>query len=459
MISGQQALRQIEQAGADIRSQENALDTALRSADEATVRLQADRTGLVRQLAQIRLDALQKEKIVSQLDLAERQALQLLAEDRQRLDDLSERLAEATKATQAAESERHAALAKVTVALEALEELQASVEPKVRGSAEWIAQKGAVDRAATIAEASDSKAKASEADREAKRVPYEADPLFMYLWKRKFGTSDYRSGFFVRFFDRKVANLVNYIDARTNYTMLNEIPTRLRQHADDCKATLDAEKAKLVDIEQAGLRVAGSTPLEGALANARAELVASEERLGKAQAEMKACDAERDGALVGEGTSAYHRAIELMAAADEQQDVRELTAEAAQTKSAEDDALVRKIAEINEALASAEQEAGELRRKAQVIAQQRAEIEAQRDQFRRQGYDNPMGRFNNDQIIGEVLGSILKGVVQGAVVGGVLQGGYSQRAPRADSGFGGGGGFTLPDFGGGGGGFRTGGGF
>jgi hypothetical protein len=45
------------------------------------------------------------------------------------------------------------------------------------------------------------------------------------------------------------------------------------------------------------------------------------------------------------------------------------------------------------------------------------------------------------------------------VLGNVLKGGYSQRAPRADSGFGGGGGFTLPDFGGGGGGFGTGGGF
>jgi hypothetical protein len=277
------------------------------------------------------------------------------------------------------------------------------------------------------------------------------------LWKRKFGTSEYRSGMFVRFFDQKVANLVSYPSARTNYTMLNEIPARLRQHADDCKAALDAERAKLVEIEKTGLRMAGSTPLEEALANAHAELVASEERLGKAQAQMKACDAERDS--VGSGTSAYQRAISLLADADEREDVRRLTAEAAQTKSAEDDVLVGKIAQVAEALASVQEEKGELRRKAEVVAHHRAEIEAQRDQFRRQGYDNPMGQFNNDQLIGELLGGILKGAVQGAVLGGVLKGGYSQRAPRADSGFGGGGGFTMPDFGGGGGGFRTGGGF
>ncbi|MBR0905544.1 hypothetical protein [Bradyrhizobium liaoningense] len=460
MISGQQALRQIEQAAAEIRSQENAVATGLRSADEVIVRLQADRAALVRQLAQVRLDALQKEKIVAQLDRAERQALELLADDRRRLDDLSARLTDAEKATDVAEAERHAALTRVTEALEAVEGLQASVEPKVRGSTEWIAQKGAVDRASAVTDASDGKAKASEADREAKRMPYESDPLFMYLWNRKFGTSEYRSGFFVRFFDRKVANLVSYASARTNYTMLNEIPARLRQHADDCKTTLDSEKTKLVEIEQTGLRAAGSAPLEETLAKARTEFTAAEQRLGQAQAEMKACEDERQNALTGDSMSAYRRAIDLMVEADEQQDIRQLTKEAAQTRTTEDDALVNQIGQVDKALASAQAETGKLRRKAQVIAQHRSEIELQRDQFRRQGYDNPMGRFNNDSIIGEVLGGIVKGAVQGAVLGNVLQGGYSRRPPRADSGFGGGGGFTLPDFGGGGGdGFQTRGGF
>ena len=161
-----------------------------------------------------------------------------------------------------------------------------------------------------------------------------------------------------------------------------------------------------------------------------------------------------------------------MAEADAQQDVRQLTMEAAQTMTGEDDAIVRRIAQINQALTAAQAETDGLRRKAQTLAQHRAEIESQRDQFRQQGYDRPMGQFSNEQIIGQVLGGIIQGAVQGAVLGNVLKGGFSQRPPRADSGFGGGGGFTLPDFGGGGGGggfggggggggdgFRTGGGF
>jgi hypothetical protein len=60
-----------------------------------------------------------------------------------------------------------------------------------------------------------------------------------------------------------------------------------------------------------------------------------------------------------------------------------------------------------------------------------------------------MGQFGNEQVIGQVLGGLLQGVVQGAVLGQVIQGGYSQRQPRADGGFGGQGGFTFPGMGGG----------
>jgi hypothetical protein len=474
MISGQQALQAIERSASELRNQELSLDSGLRSADEQVARLRSERMALLRQFAQVRLDAFQKEKVVAQLDRAEQDALALIADERQRLDALSGRLEEAGKAVHAAQEERYAALERVKKAVEALEALQASVEPQVRASPDWIAQKGAADRAERIAQAADAKAREAEADRDAKRLPYETDPLFMYLWKRKFGTAEDRSGPFSRFFDRKVAALIGYADARANYAMLNEIPVRLRQHADGCKAAWEEEKAKLVAVERAGLEAAGAGPLEKTLAEAQAVLSAVEKKLADADAALKACDAERRGLLVDDDASAYRRAIDLLAEAGAQQDVRQLTMKAAQTMTGEDDALVRQVSQVDARIAQVEQQALQLRRQAQVLAQRRGELEQQRDVFRRQGYDGPMGQFTNDRVLGEILSGFVQGAVQGAVLGSVLQGGFQQRAPRADSGFGGGGGFTLPDlggggwggggggggFGGGGGdGFRTGGGF
>jgi hypothetical protein len=89
---------------------------------------------------------------------------------------------------------------------------------------------------AVIAKA-EEKAAQAEADREEKRRPYEADPLFMYLWRRRFGTREYQASRLVHFLDRKVAHLIGYEDARVNYTMLMELPQRLREHAERLRAS------------------------------------------------------------------------------------------------------------------------------------------------------------------------------------------------------------------------------
>lgn len=86
--------------------------------------------------------------------------------------------------------------------------------------------------------AAERKAAQAERDLEAKRRPYEADPLFMYLWNRGFGTPRYQAIPLVRYFDRKVARHIGFDDARRNYAMLVELPVRLREHAERLRAEL-----------------------------------------------------------------------------------------------------------------------------------------------------------------------------------------------------------------------------
>src|SRR3954468_17364573 len=76
-----------------------------------------------------------------------------------------------------------------------------------------VGRQGAEPSQAARAE---EKAAQAEADRDEKRRPYEADPLFMYLWRRRYGTRDYQASNLVRFFDRKVAHLIDFETARIN---------------------------------------------------------------------------------------------------------------------------------------------------------------------------------------------------------------------------------------------------
>ena len=95
---------------------------------------------------------------------------------------------------------------------------------------------------AQMLELAEQKAEQAEADLQEKRQPYEADPLFMYLWRAKFGTSEDRAGGIVRYFDRKVAKLIGFDGARRNYAVLLQLPVRLREHADRLRAELSGAR-------------------------------------------------------------------------------------------------------------------------------------------------------------------------------------------------------------------------
>jgi hypothetical protein len=98
--------------------------------------------------------------------------------------------------------------------------------------------------AAAMVEAAEGKAAQAEADLAAKRVPYEQDPIFMYLWRRGFGTSRYTSKGIVRSLDRMVARHVGYAEASRNYALLTELPIRLREHAERLRGRAAGETCK-----------------------------------------------------------------------------------------------------------------------------------------------------------------------------------------------------------------------
>ena len=271
---------------------------------------------------------------------------------------------------------------------------------------------------------------------EAKRKPYDADPLFRYLWERRFGSTHYAAGALTRFADGSIARLIGYDKARANYTLLNEIPMRLREHLDHVRREVAAQEDKLKEIERAALVSAGIGPLEERASQTKATLDSATKELEAASATLAALDRERDGTLLEE-SGPYKQAIELLARADAAQDLRTLYAEAAQTPSPKDEAVLKKIEESETAIGRAEAETGTIRREMRELAFRRSQIEEERDEFKRRGRDNPYGTFGNEQVLSNVLGGILGGLIQGTVLRDVLNKGYRPQSGPWDSDFGG----------------------
>src|SRR3954470_19383507 len=253
MISGRQALATIEQTIGQARGEEARLDAGLKSAAGQMARVRAERMDAFRALARLKLDTMTRDGMVRALDAAERQALDLLAQRRQAFERLMERRRAAEQAVKDREAERHAKAAALEEALKPIAALRQQIEAQVRASPEWAAQRARIEDAPTIAAEAEKKAAQAEADRQAKRKPYEADPLFMYLWRKKFGRAEDRSGPLVRFFDRRIARLIGYDKARANYALLNEIPQRLREHAERMKAEIANAREQLKAMEREAL--------------------------------------------------------------------------------------------------------------------------------------------------------------------------------------------------------------
>jgi hypothetical protein len=428
-VSAREALASVEDAIGSVRTNENRLAQVLSSAAGEAERQRKQLADSFKGLALIRLDALVRNEAVGELDAAERRALDLLRTHKAKLDQLLIRHGGAQSAVVTAEADHRAKTTIVEAAAQPIKALQLQVEKQRSTDPIWTTQRARVDDAARMATAADEKAKQAEADRETKGKPYEADPLFMYLWKRGFGTSAYKAGNFVRFFDRQVARLVGYDTARPNYMSLNEIPTRLREHANDLAARVGEEDKKLEQIERNFLIEAGILPLETALMTAQAELKAATDTLTKVQAGLAALDQERTKLMDEGDRRAHEEALAVLTQAIAREDLQTMYREARSTRTPDDDTLVQQIERTQTAIARADAEVAKIRDEAREIARRRGELEGVRDNFRRKRYDNPGGQFDfgRDNAVEDIIGGIVRGAVQGAALWTLFEGAYRKR--------------------------------
>jgi chromosome segregation ATPase len=448
MWTGRQTLSSIEDAISKLHGEEGQLDQALRSAVDDADRLRKERGEALRELARIKLDEMTAGRLVGNLDAGERRAAQILEDYRLRIAATTERREALQKEVSGAEADHHAAAAAVESALGVVEALRAQAEASVQATQEWRDGKAARDALEAIAAEAEKKADASEAELGAKKKPYDDDPLFAYLWRRHFGTAEYRSGGIVRAIDRMLAQFVGFADARPNYAALIEIPLRLREHATVKRAEVDAPQSALAAIERRAMVAAGIEPKETTLAEARHKLATLDDTLEKKRALLRTVDEARAALVAGDTNPAYNDALSTIAAADSKDDLATLYTEARRTPTTADEAVVRKLETIDASVAKTDTEIAGLRKAMVDLSQRRVEVEQVRDRFRRTGYDHPQTTFENDNAISDTLKNVLEGVVRSGVLWDLLRQGYRSRPIQGRPDFGSPGfpfPFPLPD--------------
>ncbi len=488
MLSGARTLGTLDRGLQGMRKEIDRVDADLSRIGTALTTNKHHQNRTANRLAAIRLDAITSGTLTQSLDSADQQARQLFAQREQALNALENTILNAKEALRHLEGARAAQLKEVNYHAEEVIDSEREAQTALEIDAAYQEQLAAVRKADSVADEAQDKTAQSQGDRKEKGKPYEDDPLFMYLWQRGYGTTEYSANPLARMLDGWVARLCKYEKARVNYWTLLEIPKRLEAHAQVVREQAGAHLQALEELELAVAQKAGVPAKQEILAQAQEKLDAIDAKIAAAEDQLDAHLEQRGRYASGEDQY-IEQSLGLLNDAMQRRDIYDLTSAVHATRSREDDALVRALGDLREDAKDLDEDLAEQRAVREAKIERLKELQQVRRQFKQRRFDDVRSGFGNEEVITSVLGQFLGGLLGGRDLWRTLQrhqrhvdvgawpdfgsGGLGGRNSRRRSPWhrpgvnirvGGSGGFRLPRSGGfssrgRGGGFRTGGGF
>ncbi|MGI9521086.1 MAG: hypothetical protein ACR2PG_05490 [Hyphomicrobiaceae bacterium] len=416
MQAGTETLRQIEHALANLQDEEHRLHDSLGANNATRSNLLELRLADIKRLAQARIRHAIADGIVDRVDNLSATVRDALQARQKTITTLQERQATAEKNRRRIVSDHD----RVGHEIYDLEERFDALANQARASlAEETSFQTEVDSLKTVAAMltrAQKKADQAEQDRDIKGRAYRNDPLFMYLWDRKFGQKDYQSKGVIRLLDELVARFVRYHDARANFTVLNQIPERLNEHVKRIIAQHRDQQELVEKIVSEAVKTLAGSDLEEELRLARDRQLQVNQTLAKLTAELAETVNQLNTYAAGRDRS-FARAIDLSAGFLESKSLEQLTALARSTPEPADDEIVDNIRTIDRQIADGRLEGQHLGVKLEEISRRREELLHVAANFRRNYYDDPGSIFvpsRDEYELEDVLGDLLGGIITGA---------------------------------------------
>ena len=408
MVSGHDLLGTIERMLDGTRRERAKLDVELEGSSAELARVRQAELGVLSVLARLRLREIERGKLAEELDETGRQVTELLGQraGAQVQVETEVKAAEAALAgAQDLRTERHAAVA---AAEEALDAAEAEAQKRLGEDDKYRAQLEKARASDGVADLAEEKAQAARTDRVEKGKPYEADPLFKYLWARGFGTSQYRAGALTRLFDRWAARVCDYEPLRRDYWMLSELPARMDEHAARMRALADEDVAAVQALEQKAADAAGVPKCGRALEEAQKSLADADKTIEDRDAELDALVDKRASFASGEDDLS-RRCTALLSDTFRREKMKTLRERANRTATADDDKAVDELTAIRVEIPRLEDAVARYKALHDTHRERTVKIEEIRKRFKEHRFDAVSSEFVNSALITTLLAQLLAG--------------------------------------------------
>ncbi len=413
MTPGRDTLASIEQSIQDLRQREADLQRDLETTNEERARVIEQRLAAFRELAEVRARHALSDGVIDEADRLSARVANLLIARQKTIRDLRVRNRDADSQRAELLVIRDELGGRIEALEKELDELALKAREALSGDSDYRRELAEFGAARKVLDKARDKARRAATDRVEKGRDYETDPLFMYLWRRKYGSAEYAASNIIKWLDAKVADLVGYHGARANYAVLLEIPVRLADHVERLAERLREHQETVDARETDKIKELAGTDLAAQLRTSRAEQDANLKAFEATSGELSDIGEQLNRYAEGRDP-AFHKAVELSAEFLSQERTDQLMRLARLTTTPSDDQIVARIANLDERLARAteaiDKQTGELER----LFDKRDELVRIAADFRRARYDDPASVFRGNDVAQILLEELIRGAITGA---------------------------------------------
>ncbi|MBI1383949.1 MAG: hypothetical protein GC150_03440 [Rhizobiales bacterium] len=413
MASGVETREEIEDAIRSLQAREREIRAELEEINGRRARLLERRIDGFRELARVRTKDALSDGVIDEADQLSSEVTSLLVAREKTVAALHQRQRVALDARTRQITDLDQLTREIAEREARLDEIAAEAQRDLAADPKHATLVAAAGELADKRERAAVKVEQAGRDRAEKGKHYEADPLFLYLWQRGYGSPDYAASKVVRWLDGKVAALIGYADARANYSVLIQIPDRLAAHVADLESQLGAANRAVETRLSTRISEIAGEDIVGRLDELRSQKGAAAGELTQIAAELTDIGAQINRYAEGldEGLrNAIARTAEFLA----EESLERLTRLARETPAPTDDQLVARIAGIDRDLAGLDASGEKLKQRLDETFERRQELVRIATEFRRNRYDEPGSIFSEETSGGDLLEELLKGIITGA---------------------------------------------